>query len=110
MALCRSQEVLDCDVLAGRRATVKDKWSGLNLCDEVAAVLGKHYPAQSYFSQGTSPPTPHSYGSPAEERRDIIVGVGVHLQRSHQGFHEIKKVSSGVLRGGAGVAIRLLCS
>jgi len=95
-----SQEVLDCDVLAGRRASVKDNWSGLNLCEEVAAVLGKHYPTQSYFSQGTSPPTPHSYGSPG----DIIVGVGIHLQRSHMGFHEIKKVSNGCFaRRSAGV-------
>ena len=39
-------EVVYCDVLPGVQASVKDQWSGLNLCPEVANVLAKHNPSQ----------------------------------------------------------------
>lgn len=39
-------EVVYCDVLPGVQASVKDLWSGLNLCPEVANVLAKHNPSQ----------------------------------------------------------------
>ena len=39
-------EAVSCDVLPGVKASVKDQWSGLNLCHEVADVLAKHNPSQ----------------------------------------------------------------
>ena len=40
------REAVSCDVLPGVKASVKDQWSGLNLCHEVADVLAKHNPSQ----------------------------------------------------------------
>jgi hypothetical protein len=39
-------EVVYCDVMPGVQASVKDQWSGLNLCPEVANVLAKHNSSQ----------------------------------------------------------------
>ena len=49
-------EVVYCDVLPGVQASVKDQWSGLNLCPEVANVLAKHNPSQV----DAGPPSPLS--------------------------------------------------
>jgi len=90
-----------CDVLPRIRASVKDSWSGLNLCPEVASVLAKHSSLQSYFSQGQSGPSAHAYGrGPANE---MIGGVGIHVQRTSLGFHEITKVVQGAPADYAGV-------
>jgi len=53
-------EVVYCDVLQGVQASVKDQWSGLNLCPEVANVLAKHNPSQVEAAlRAKSPSTKH---------------------------------------------------
>jgi len=90
-----------CDVLPRMRASVKDSWSGLNLCPEVASVLAKHSSLQSYFSQGQSCPSAHAYG--CGQAHEMIGGVGIHVQPTSLGFHEITKVVQGAPADYAGV-------
>ena len=58
---------VQCDVLPGHRASVKDKWSGLNFCNNVSEILAKHNPGETYFSKGASAPSAHSYGTTLRE-------------------------------------------